>query len=174
MHCPFCATENIQGVDVCVDCGADLAGLDLPEAQQGFSARLLGDRIGDLKLSDPIALAPEASVREAVERMRRERRGCVFVQQQGELIGLFNERHLLTRVLRADRDPETTALSEVMSPIEVQLHPDDPPAFAVHCMVSRRLRHLPVVADGALVGFLSVRNILAYLNDELLRGSEVA
>lgn len=168
MRCPFCATENIQGVDACLDCGADLAGLDLPEAQRGFSGRLLADRIGDLKLSDPITLAPESTVREAVERMRRERHGCVFVQERGEVIGAFSERHLLTRVLRADRDPETTTLAAVMSPVPVRLHPEDPPAFAVHCMVSRRLRYLPVVSEGALVGFLSVRNILAYLNDELI------
>ena len=170
MRCPFCDTENIQGVDVCSNCGADLAGLDLLEAQRGITGRLLGDRIGDLKLSDPISLAPESTVREAVERMRRERRGCVFVEQHGQLVGAFNERQLLTRVLRADRDPETTALSEVMSPVQVQLHPEDPPAFAVHCMVSRRLRHLPVVSEGTLIGFLSVRNILEYLNDELIRG----
>ncbi len=170
MRCPSCDTENIPGVDACLNCGTDLAGYDQLEAQRGFSGRLLGDRIGDLELSDPIALAPENTVREAVESMRKERRGCVFVEQQGELVGAFNERHLLTHVLRAGRDPETTALSEVMGPVEVQLHPEDPPAFAVHCMVSRRFRHLPVVSEGTLVGFLSVRNILAYLNDELIRG----
>lgn len=168
MHCPFCATENIQGVDACWSCGADLAGLDLPEARRGVSGRLLADRIGDLQLSDPIVLAPESTVREAVESMRRERRGCVFVQEGGEVVGAFNERHLLSRVLRADRDPAATPLSEVMSPMPVRLHPEDPPAFAVHCMVSRRLRHLPVVSEGHLVGYLSVRNILAYLNDELI------
>jgi len=170
MRCPFCDAESIQGADACSSCGADLAGLDLPEAQPGVSGRLLGDRIGDLKLSDPISLAPESTVREAVEGMRRERRGCVFVEKQGEVVGAFTERHLLTHVLRADRDPETTALSEVMSPVPMRLHPDDPPAFAVHCMVSRRLRYLPVVSEGNLVGFISVRNILAYLNDELIRG----
>lgn len=170
MRCPFCDTESIQGADVCSNCGSDLAGLDLPETQRGFSGRLLGDRLGDLTLSEPIVLAPESTVREAVESMRRERRGCVFVEQQGRLVGAFNERQLLTRVLRGGRDPETTALSEVMSSVPVRLHPEDPPAFAVHCMVSRRLRHLPVVSEGALVGYLSVRNILAYLNDELLRG----
>lgn len=170
MRCPFCATENISGVDTCSNCGSDLAGLDLPAARRGLSGRLLGDRIGDLMLPEPIALPAESTVREAVERMRQERRGCVFIEKQGEVVGAFNERHLLTRVLRANRDPETTALSEVMSPVPVVLHPEDPPAFAVHCMVSRRLRHLPVVSEGALVGFLSVRNILAYLNDELIRG----
>ena len=168
MRCPFCAAENIPGVDTCSNCDADLAGLDLPEAQPGFSGRLLGDRIGDLELSDPIVLAPESSVRAAVERMRRARHGCVFIETGGELVGAFSERHLLTRVLRSGRDLATTALSEVMSPVKVALHPEDPPAFAVHCMVSRRLRYLPVISQGALVGFLSVRNILAYLNDELI------
>ncbi len=168
MLCPYCAAENTPGDYACASCGADLAGLDLPEAQSGFSGRLLSDRVGDLELSAPIALAPEATVREAVERMRRERRGCVFVEREGEVVGTFNERHLLTRVLRAGRDPEATALSAVMAPVPVRLDPEDPPAFAVHCMVSRRLRHLPVVSDGALVGYLSVRNVLAYLNDELI------
>lgn len=168
MRCPFCAASNIPGVDVCASCGSDLAGLDLPEAQRGFGGRLLRDRIGDLKLSEAIRLGPESTVREAVEAMRREHRGCVFVEREGKVAGVFNERHLLTRVLQPGRDPETTPLSEVMSPIAVILEPDDPPAVAVHCMVSRQIRHLAVVSDGTLVGYLSVRNILTYLNEELI------
>lgn len=155
---------------MCSNCGADLAGLDLPEAQRGFSGRLLGDRIGDLKLSSPIVVAPGATVAEAVERMRQERHGCVFVERQGQPVGLFNERHLLTRVLRAGLDPAATPISDVMSVDLTYLEPDDPPAFAVHCMVSRGYRHLPVLSGGALVGFLSVRTILAYLNDDLIGG----
>lgn len=167
MLCPFCATSNIQGDDTCIHCGADLAGLDLPEARRGFRGKLLGGRIGDMPLAEPIAMAPETTVREAVDRMRQARRGCVFVESHGELVGAFNERHLLIRVLRAERDLETTRLADVMNPVPVTLSPDDPPAFAVHCMVSRGLRHLPVVSAGELVGFLSVRTVLAYLHDEL-------
>ncbi len=165
MRCPSCAADNIQGVDTCAECGADLADLDLPEAGRGFSGRLLGDRIGDLKLSPPIVLAPEASVSEAVVAMREARQGCVFIERDGAVAGLFNERHLLTRVLRKDLDPKVTPLSAVMSTDLLQLTPDDPPAFAVHCMVSRGLRHLPVVSEGTLTGFVSVRTILGYLNE---------
>ncbi len=92
MRCPYCAAENIPGDDICSNCGADLAGLDLPEAQSAFSGRLLGDRIGDLRLSPPIVVDHDATVREAVERMREERSGCVFIERQGEPLGLFNER----------------------------------------------------------------------------------
>ncbi len=170
MRCPYCATQNIAGVDVCSECGADLAGLDLPEAQRGFSGRLLGDRVGDLKLARPIVLAPEVTVAEAVARMRDERSGCVFVAHADKPVGLFNERHLLTHVLRAGLDPAATPVADVMTTELVQLEPDDPPAFAVHCMVSRGFRHLAVVSNGALVGVLSVRTILAYLNDDLISG----
>lgn len=165
MRCPFCATENIPGEDTCAHCGADLAGLDLPEAQRGFSGRLLGDRLGDLALSRPIVVAPDCKVSEAIARMREKRCGCVFVESEGRSLGLFNERHLLTRVLRSGLDPATTPVSDVMSTELLELGPDDPPAFAVHCMVSRGFRHLPVVSGGELVGFLSVRTILAYLRE---------
>ena len=164
MRCPYCAAENIPGVDICADCGADLAGLDLPEAQRGLSGRLLGDRLTDLDLSEPIMVARDTTVADAVLRMRERRCGCVFVSGDGGSLGLFNERHLLTRVLRADRDPAATPVSQVMSVDLLELDPDDPPAFAIHCMVSRGFRHLPVVSDGELVGFLSVRTILSYLN----------
>lgn len=164
MRCPYCATENIPGVDSCANCGSDLAGLDLPAAERGFSGRLLNDRVGELPLKQPILVGPEATVSDAVAEMRKRREGCVFVDRDGAPLGLFNERHLLTRVLRAGLDPAATRVSEVMSTDLMALAPDDPPAWAVHCMVSRGFRHLPVVADGRLVGFLSVRTILGYLN----------
>lgn len=171
MRCPFCAAENIQGNDTCSNCGSELAGLDLPAAQRGPGGRLLSDRVGDMKLGEPIVLRPDSTVREALVKMSQAHCGCVFIERDGEIVGAFNERDVLSRVLRRDRDPDSTELSEVMVPVTVKLHPDDPPAFAVHCMVSRGLRHLPVVAEGAMVGFISVRTILGYLNDELIGSS---
>lgn len=170
MRCPSCGSRNIQGVDACENCGSDLAGLDLPEAGRGFTGRLLSDRIGDLDLSPALTVAPETTVAESISRMRERRSGCVLVVRDGELEGLFNERHVLTRVLRADVDPATTPVSEVMSTEPLRLDPDDPPAFAVHCMVSRGFRHLPVVKGEELLGYLSVRNILAYLHRDVISG----
>lgn len=166
MLCPDCGTDNIPGVDVCEDCGADLAGLDLPEARGGFSGRLLKDSLRDLTLSQPVLSAPDSPVREAISSMRERRCGCTLVMDGGELVGIFGERHVLTRVVRGDLDLDATPISSVMSPNPLRLSVDDPPAFAVHCMVAYNFRHLPVLEGNELKGYVSVRNILDYIQEQ--------
>ena len=175
MLCPNCATDNIAGVDVCEECGTDLAGLDLPEARAGFQGRLLTARLGDLPISEAVIVSTDETVRGAIERMREAQAGCVLVQEDGELVGLFNERHVLTRVLRKDLDPAATPISEVMSPKPLKLSPEDPPAFAIHCMVAYGFRHLPLVSGEEILGYISVRNILAFLYEDVIaRAAAVA
>ncbi len=167
MRCPFCAHENLQGIELCERCGADLAGLDLPEAGRGLGGRLLTDRLGDLALSPVLELPPAATVADAVALMRRERHGCVLVRRDGRLVGIFTEWDLLTRVLNVGLDPGSTLLAEVMTADPVRLEANDPPAFAAHLMVARELRHVPVVDGDRLLGFVSVRNLLRYVRDQV-------
>ena len=169
MLCPYCETDNIPGVDVCESCGSDLAGIDLPEAGRGLRGRLMTDAISDLEISETVSVLEDATVADAVEAMRDAQRGCVLVMSEaGELVGLFNERHLLTRVVRKSLDAAATRVSAVMSPDPLRLAPEDPPAFAIHCMVDYGFRHLPVVSGTDVHGFISVRNVLAYLNSQVL------
>lgn len=168
MLCPFCGHDNIQGMELCEQCGAELAGLDIPEAGDGLGGRLLTDRIGDLDLSPALTLGPEDSVAEALALMKSARHGCVLVLEDGVLAGIFTERDLLTRVVLPGRDATETPLAAVMTPEPVRLEADDPPAFAVHSMVSRGLRHLPVVEGADLVGFVSVRNLLRYIRRDVI------
>jgi signal-transduction protein with cAMP-binding, CBS, and nucleotidyltransferase domain len=163
MRCPGCGLDNIEGVDACDHCGMDLAGLDLPEARSGFRGRMLGDRLGDLVLAQAVQIDVASSVGEAIAAMRRQGCGCVLVLRDGKLAGIFNERHVLTRIVRPGRDPETTSMAEVMSPDPLRLSPEDPPAHAVHCMVARGYRHLAVVEGERILGYVSVREILSYI-----------
>lgn len=169
MRCPGCHHDNIPGVDVCEECGSDLAGLDLPEAERGFRGRMLNDRVGDL-ISQAVVLPPDATVAEAISKMRDRKAGCVLVARDGELIGIFNERHLLTRVINRHLDAAATPVADVMSTELQLLDPDDPPAFAVHRMVSRGRRHLPVVSGSRILGYVSVRNVLSYIEKQFATG----
>ena len=168
MLCPNCDTDNIPGVDVCEACGTALAGMALPEARAGFRGKLLTARIGDRPISEPVVVSEEDTVRDAIERMREAQAGCVLVETDGKLVGLFNERHVLTRVLRKGLDVASTPVSEVMSPKPFELSPEDPPAFAIHSMVAYGFRHLPLVSRGKILGYISVRNILAFLHDSVI------
>ena len=168
MRCPNCGTDNIPGNDLCEVCGSDLAGLDLVESQVSFEGQLMSDRIGDLTMGPPLVVDGETSVHEAVETMRRFRHGCALAQEGDRLVGIFTERDLLTRVIRRGLEPSEVKISEVMTRGPWTLSPGDPPAFAIHRMVQQGLRHLPVINGGELQGFISVRNILRYIHEDVI------
>lgn len=170
MLCPNCHFDNIPGVDLCENCGSDLAGLDIPEAAAGLSGRLLSDRVGELPLAPAISVKPAASVADAVQLMRRERQGFVLVVDNESLVGIFTERDVLGRVLRAGLAPADTSVQQVMTPGPTTLQPDDPPAFAVHRMVSQKFRHVPIADGDRVQGLLSIRGVLQYLQEDLLGG----
>ena len=168
MLCPSCDTDNIPGVDRCEECGTNLSSLDVPGARAGFRGRLLTDEVGNFRISEAVVVSITETVQGAIERMREAQSGCVLVEESEELVGLFNERHLLTRVLRRNLVPATTPISSVMSLWPLKLSPEDPPAFAIHCMVTYGYRHLPVVSGRKILGYISVHNILAYLQQDVI------
>ncbi len=171
MICPGCGSDNIPGNDSCDECGLDLAGLDLPEAHGGFRGLLLTARLADVGLSTPVVVDVAAPVAEAIDKMRRQKCGCALVFENDRLVGIFDERDVLTRVAVPAIDIAATPMSEVMSPDPLRLSPDDPPAFAVHCMVAYDFRHLAVLSGDRLDGYVSVRNILSYVEREAIAGS---
>jgi signal-transduction protein with cAMP-binding, CBS, and nucleotidyltransferase domain len=170
MLCPFCGADNIPGIDLCEICGSDLAGIDLVESRDRFQGRLMSDRIGDLTMGPALLVEAGTTVRKAVEKMRRFRHGCALVQDGDRLVGIFTERDLLTRVIRKGLDPAEVTMATVMTRAPWTLAPGDPPAFAIHRMVAQGLRHLPVIDSGELQGFVSVRNILRYIHEEVIGG----
>ena len=168
MRCPNCGHENIPGVDLCHRCGSDLAGLDLPEASVGFRGRLMTDHVGDLELIDPLYVELDTSAAEAIALMREARHGCVLVRDGDSLVGIFTERDVLTRVVRPGKDPSSVSMKEVMTPRPITLSPSDPPANAIHLSAARGLRHLPVVDQDQVLGFISVRHLLRHIHEDVL------
>lgn len=177
MLCPSCGHDNIPGVDLCDECGSDLAGLDLPEAGSGVGGRLLTDAIADLPLAPRVTATPEETVATVVRRMREERQGYAMVFEEDRLVGIFTERDVLQRIVGKGTDPEATPVGEAMTPDPTTLRPQDPPAWAMHRMVSQDFRHLPIASgasgasSGDVVGLLSIRGVLRYLYEDVLGGS---
>lgn len=168
MRCPYCGSDNIPGVELCDSCGSDLAGLDTPEASTGSVGRLMTDRIGSLQLTPPLTASPDEPVEAVIVRMRAARHGCAEIVDGETLVGIFTERDVMSRVVRPGLDPAATPVVQVMTRRPTTLGVENPPAHAIHRMVSQSFRHLPITRDGKLVGSISVRNLLRYIDAEIL------
>ena len=161
MICPACDHDNIAGVDLCENCGLDLAGLDVTAWGVDPEDPLLAVPLGELPLKKPLTLPSDAAVSQAIEMMRERHEGCVFVEEAGgRLVGVFTERDVTVRIAARGRNPAETRLHEVMTSNPVALLDKDPLAWALHRMGVDGHRHLPVLDENGLVGFLSSRVVL--------------
>jgi CBS domain-containing protein len=118
----------------------------------------------------PAFVEPGASVLHAVEVMAEEGVGAVAVVEGGRLQGIFTERDVMLRVVLKGRRPQDTRISEVMtSPVETVAEETSAEEALTH-MLDRHLRHLPIVGQGgALLGMLSIRNLLEHMVEDLSR-----
>lgn len=116
-------------------------------------------------------LPATATVRNAASLMAEKRIGAVVIVDNEALIGIFTERDIVTRVLAAGLDPDSTALSLVMTANPESLAPDASAREALELMQEHKFRHLPIVSDGRLVAILSIRDlheaVMGMLEDEV-------
>jgi CBS domain-containing protein len=106
--------------------------------------------------------SPDATVLGAVEMMSSKRIGALMVCKEGQPLGMFTERDLMTRVILGGRDPATTRIEEVMSTEVVFVEPSTRAEEAMAVMTERRCRHLPVVSEGRVVGLISIGDLVRW------------
>ena len=101
------------------------------------------------------SVCPETSIEEAVEMMNRKRIGAMIIMNGDELVGIFTERDLLNRVIVEKIDLASTPIHKVMTRDLVVVKPSLTVSRAMRVVTEKRLRHLPVVEDGKLMGMIS-------------------
>ena len=107
------------------------------------------------KGTDVLTIEETATVYEAIEMMEDHRVGSIIALNEGDVTGIFTERDAMTRVLGGGLDSTHTLISEVMTPDPVCVNPSTSLENARALVTSRRIRHLPVVDDGKVVGLVS-------------------
>jgi len=100
------------------------------------------------------------TVREVVNYMTERGVGAMPIIDGDRVAGIFTERDLMTRVVAAGRDPDRTRVEEVMTTGLVLAEAGEPYLVSLSKMQKAGCRHLPVVKDGALVGMVSLRDLL--------------
>lgn len=108
------------------------------------------------------------TVSQAVREMNEKGVGALVVTESGRPIGMFTERDVLRRVVDADKDPAMTRVSSVMTRNVVAIAPADRVEEVMALMTERRMRHLPVVESGQLIGLISIGDLMRWvtLNQE--------
>jgi CBS domain-containing protein len=165
MICPSCGFENIQGVDECENCGADLRTADIPEPGTAFEAKLVGVPLSEVHPHLPMTIASGASLADAVRQMQESSVGCLIVADDGVVRGILSERDLVMKLDGSSLDGVT--VGSLMTADPVVLRPDDSVAVAIHKMAVGGFRHIPLVADGQATGIVSARDLFKYILDAL-------
>ena len=95
------------------------------------------------------------------------------VDTEYRVAGIFTERDVLRKMALSHTDPKNTAVRQMMTtPVEMATRCTGP-AEALHTMLERHFRHLPVADDGGkLLGILSIRNLLEWRVEDLSRELE--
>ncbi len=118
------------------------------------------------KGTDVVTIPPDGTVLDAASLMNDRRIGAVCVVDGDSLVGVFTERDILTRVVSARRDPATTKVAEVMTTAVITCGTKGDTLDCAAVMSHSRIRHLPVLEDGRLVGMVSTGDVLAMQADE--------
>lgn len=113
------------------------------------------------------SVSPGDLVIDAVRRMAEHGVGAMLVMQDGQMKGMFSERDYARKVILAGRASRETRVEEVMSS---KLFTVDPRATAeegLALMTQNRVRHLPVVDKGQLIGLVSIGDLVnAVIGDQ--------
>lgn len=112
------------------------------------------------------SIAPESTVWEAIELMTEKGVGALLVTDTERLVGIVSERDYMRKVALMGRASQTTAVKDIMTPNPITVSLEEKMDICMELMTERRIRHLPVVANGRLFGMLSIRDVLENTMEE--------
>ena len=114
------------------------------------------------KGSEVIALQTGATLNDAVTLLADRRIGAVPVMDGEQVAGILSERDVIYALARDGQAAMARPVGEVMTKPALTAKPQDTALGALSLMTKRRIRHLPVIDDGAVVGFISIGDLVKY------------
>lgn len=121
----------------------------------------------DGKGGEVISVAPDTPIGEAVKLLHARNIGAVPVMRDGRLEGVFSERDVIRVIAERGVDAVEGLVSEAMTAPAITTEPPHPVLAALTVMTRQRVRHLPVVADGQVIGIVSIGDLVKYRIDRI-------
>lgn len=125
-------------------------------------------KVEDVMVKEVITVDEKSTVKEAAEIMNRFEIGCLIVTKGGKAIGILTERDLLKRVVSQAKSPRRTKVATVMSKPLIVVEPDMDLEEAAKLMFKLKIKKLPVVEKGRLMGLVTLTD-LARFQPQMIR-----
>nr|WP_321482110.1 DUF294 nucleotidyltransferase-like domain-containing protein [uncultured Cohaesibacter sp.] len=127
--------------------------------QSDSTTDLISITIGELMTPDPITIGPDMPVTKAAKLMQARNISCLLITEEDRLIGILTTGDMAHRVVAAGHSLDTPVRA-IMTPDPFTLGPDALGFDALLSMMERTHTHLPVVAEGKLIGILTNTNLV--------------
>ena len=123
----------------------------------------------EAKAPEVFAIGPDAPVIDAIRLMAEKRIGALLVMQAGNLAGIVSERDYARKIVLQGRSSHDTPVRDIMTADVVSIGLDDTTDRCMQLVTDRRIRHLPVLDGGSVLGVVSIGDLVkAVIEDQQL------
>ena len=123
----------------------------------------------EAKAPEVFAIGPDAPVIDAIRLMAEKRIGALLVMQAGKLAGIVSERDYARKIVLQGRSSRDTPVRDIMTADVVSIGLDDTTDRCMQLVTDRRIRHLPVLDGGSVLGVVSIGDrVKAVIEDQQL------
>jgi CBS domain-containing protein len=106
------------------------------------------------------SIAPNATVFDAIQLMADKNVGALPVIENGGLVGIISERDYTRKVILKGKSSKETPVKDIMTLELLTARPGDSVTECMHVMTEKRVRHLPVVEGGQMIGLISIGDLV--------------
>jgi len=119
------------------------------------------------KGADVATIAPDASVKRAADWLRAKNIGALVVTRENAILGLISEREIVHAFSRYGETAGSMPVKEVMQYGVTTVSPDESVNRVMNLMTQHRVRHMPVLRGGQLVGIVSIGDVVKHRPEDL-------
>lgn len=122
--------------------------------------KTVGDILKSKASHEVHTISPDASVLDAIRSMAEHGIGALVVMENDDVVGIVTERDYSRKVILMNRSSSNTPVRDIMTGNVIYVRPSDNNEGCMALMTEKRLRHLPVMEDGRLVGMVSIGDLV--------------
>jgi CBS domain-containing protein len=108
-------------------------------------------------------VSPDGCVYDAIEMMADKHVGALMVVFEGQLVGVVSERDYARKVILQGKSSKQTLVKEIMTSPAIFVTPEQTVEDSMRIMTEKHIRHLPVVENGAILGVVSIGDLVKWV-----------